>query len=88
MNCTRVFSKMEEYSNTQGAVDNFKYIPGLTYQNDLVLKGRKSIVWLNTGCPISLSNHYKYVRGFKESIMNFEALDNIKCECGDVICGD
>lgn len=86
INCKRIFSKMQEYSTTRGQVDNFKYLPGLTYQNDLVVKGKLSIFWLNTGCPISLSNHLKYVHGFKRSFMNFTIQDSIKCECGDVIC--
>ena len=82
--CNKVFNKLLKYANTKGAIDNFKYVPCLTYQNDFLQKGRRKIFWIDNSCRFSYKLHKDYSKLFNKTLMNFIVLDSIVCKCGDV----
>ncbi len=83
--CKNVFNILNEYANTKSAIDNFKYIPCLTYQNDRLLMGQEKIFWLDNSCQFSYKTHKNYLTMFRNTLINFAPLDSIVCKCGDVI---
>ncbi len=62
------------------------YVPGLTYENDYLIKQRKSLIWLNSKCQYSFQNHMKYANAVEKSLIDNSILDRIICRCGDVNC--
>lgn len=82
--CQNVFETLDRYANTKSAIDSFKYMPCLTYQNDRLLKGTQKIFWLDNSCRFSFTMHEEYLRKFRSTLINFDPLDSIVCECGDV----
>jgi hypothetical protein len=83
--CNTVFEILDKYANTNSAIDSFKYLPCLTYQNDRLLKGHQKIFWLDNSCRFSFKTHENYLSIFRSKLINFIPLDSIVCECGDVI---
>ena len=83
--CQNVFETLDRYANTKAAVDSFKYMPCLTYQNDRLLKGTQKIFWLDNSCRFSFKIHEEYLRRFRKTLLNFAPSDSIVCKCGDVI---
>ncbi len=63
-----------------------QYSPGLTYENDYVYKQSNRLIWLNTKCLYSFSNHLKYANALRSSLMDSDILDSIVCRCGAVNC--
>jgi hypothetical protein len=82
--CNQIFKKLTQYANTKSAIDNFKYMPCLTYQNDRLLKGKKKIYWLNNSCTFSFKTHKDYLKILRKSLINFHPNDSIVCKCGSV----
>jgi hypothetical protein len=62
------------------------YAPGLTYMNDYVIKQTEYLVWLNTPCAYSYTNHLKYIEFLKASLTRNIIADSIICACGAVNC--
>jgi hypothetical protein len=83
--CNTVFETLDKYAHTNSAIDSFKYIPCLTYQNDRLLKGIEKIFWLDNSCRFSFKTHEKYFDKFRSALINFVPLDSIVCKCGDVM---
>ena len=82
--CNKVFKKLVKYANTKESIDNFKYVPCLTYQNDFLQKGRRKIFWIDNSCRFSYKLHKNYFELFNKTLVNFIPLDSIVCECGGV----
>jgi hypothetical protein len=66
--------------------DSILNVPGLTYQNDYLLKSDRYLIWLNSGCVYGFKNHLKFAIALKESLKNIVAQDSIVCECGKIKC--
>jgi hypothetical protein len=60
--------------------------PGLTYENDYLIKQKKSLIWLNSKCLYSFQNNMKYANAIEKSLMDNSILDRIVCRCGHVNC--
>ena len=83
--CSLVFKKIKEYAITNRPIDNFKYVPCLTYENDRVLVGKQKIFWLNNSCKFSFKTHKDYLAFLRQSIVNFSPTDSILCKCDEVV---
>lgn len=83
--CATVFKTLERYANTKSAIENFEYVPCLTYQNDRLLKGSQKIFWLDNSCRFPFKTHQIYLKMFRNSLKNFTPTDSIFCKCGDVV---
>ena len=84
MQCQTVFETLDRYANTNSAIDSFRYVPCLTYQNDRLLKGIQKIFWLDNSCRFSFNIHEEYLKEFRSTLINFDPLDSIVCKCGNV----
>jgi len=82
-----VFSYLRYLSLDEvGDTITFLQVPGLTYENDYVLKLENAIIWLNSNCLYSFENHMKFARGIRQSLGNKNIQDSILCKCGAVKC--
>jgi hypothetical protein len=66
--------------------DSILNVPGLTYENDYLLRSDSYLIWFHTGCAYGFNNHLKFARALKESLINIVFQDSIVCRCGQVIC--
>jgi hypothetical protein len=80
----KVFAQFGKQSGKVNGADDF--FPGLTYQNDYVIKTGKKIYWLNSGCSFAFFNHQKIKQLLLQSLKIENAKDSIICKCGQPVC--